>query len=301
MRRSISVQSFANPWVSGGIAAAVILAVALAAGSRITIRTSDIPLKSNVERIAVTNGIAKYAPLAIAAPAPRAASLAAPQIARTGRVSLFVGNVDAAVSALQRLARSEGGAVFSLDVSNGDGSIAQPNGRMQLRVPAERFDAVMNGIAMAGKVRERSAGAEDLSSDITDSSARLRNLRRTEADIRRIMDRSGNVSQVMDAENQLSQVREQIETLESDLKSMRGRVAYATIDVSMQAEASALPVQRTAAAQLASVWHDAISAFGQTAIGIAAILMWLIVFAPYVLAVLFAAWLVFRLREVAAK
>ena len=298
MRRSISVQSFANPWVSG-IAAAVVLAVALAAGSRVTIRTSDIPLKGSVEHIAVTNGIAKYAP--VAAPAPPAASLAAPQIARTGRVSLFVGNVDAAVSALQRLARSEGGAVFSLDVSNGDGSIAQPNGRMQLRVPAERFDAVMNGIAMAGKVRERSAGAEDLSGDITDSSARLRNLRRTEADIRRIMDRSGNVSQVMDAENQLSQVREQIETLESDLKSMRGRVAYATIDISMQAEASALPVQRTAAAQLASAWHDAVSAFGQTAIGIAAMLMWLIVFAPYVLAVLFAVWLVFRLRTIAAN
>lgn len=68
----------------------------------------------------------------------------------------------------------------------------------------------------------------------------------------------------MDAENQLSQVREQIETLESDLKSMRGRVAYATIDVSMQAEASAQPVQRTAGAQLASVWHDAVSSSRRT-------------------------------------
>jgi hypothetical protein len=294
------VQSFANPWLSGGIAAAVVLAVAVAAGSRLTIRTYDIPLKGSVERVAVPKSIAQYAPPA-AAPAQAAASLAAPQIARTGRVSLFVENVDAAVNALSRLARSQGGAVFSLDVSNGDGSVAQPNGRMQLRIPAGRFDAAMNGIAMAGKVRERSADAQDLSGDLTDSSARLRNLRRTEADIRRIMDRSGNVSQVMDAENQLSQVREQIETLESDLKSMRGRVAYATIDVSMQSEASAAPVQRTAAAQLASVWHDAVSAFGQTAIGIAAILMWLVVFAPYALAALLAGWIVFRLRTVAAN
>lgn len=62
----------------------------------------------------------------------------------------------------------------------------------------------------------------------------------------------------------------------------------------MQAEASIAPVRRTAAAQLASVWHDAVSAFGQTAIAIAAMLMWLVVFAPYVLAAVLAVWVVRR-------
>ena len=225
--------------MSGGAAVAVVVAIAAWAGPHLTIRTNVPPLTAHVEHVAVTKSIAQFAP----APAPQAASLAAPQIARTGRVSLFVANVDTAVSALSRVAQSQGGDVFSLDVSNGDGGAAEANGRMQLRVPADRFDAAMNGIAAAGRVRERFADAQDLTGDITDSSARLRNLRRTEADIRRIMDRSGNVSQVMDAENQLSQVREQIETLESDVKSMRGRVAYATIDVSLQAEASTAPVR----------------------------------------------------------
>ncbi len=89
-----------------------------------------------------------------------------------------------------------------------------------------------------------------MTGDITDSDARLRNLRQTEADIRRIMDRSGNISQIMDAENQLSRVREEIETLESDIKWMRGRVAYANIFVNLAAEATNPAVQPTAASQL---------------------------------------------------
>lgn len=109
--------------------------------------------------------------------------------------------------------------------------------------------------------------AQDLTRDITDSDARLRNLRQTEADIRHIMDRSGSVSQIMDAENQLSQVREQIETLESDLKSTRGRVAYATIDIDLQAEASTAPVQPTFASQLVSTRHGATAALAQVTIG----------------------------------
>jgi hypothetical protein len=85
---------------------------------------------------------------------------------------------------------------------------------MSIRVPAGRFDAALAAVAQIGKVRDRSVSAQDLTGEITDSSARLRNLRRTEADIRKIMDRSGTIAQVLDAENQLSQVREQIETLE---------------------------------------------------------------------------------------
>jgi DNA repair ATPase RecN len=134
-------------------------------------------------------------------------------------------------------------------------------------------------------MRHRVINAEDLTGDITDSAARLRNLRRTEADIRKIMDRSGSVSQVLEAENQLSQVREQIETLQAELKSMQGRVAFASIAVDLQAEVSRVPVQPTALSQLASAWHAAVSALSQTTIGLVAALMWLLVFAPYVLVI----------------
>jgi hypothetical protein len=270
----------------------IVLFLAALAGSKL--RQSATMSSSQVERVAVTKSIAQapqpalelnvprdeYAPAATAAPEPNA--LSAPQIARSGRVSLLVGDVDRTVSMLSRIARQRAGDVFSLQVSNADAA-TKATAEMQIRVPASRFDETLAAVNQTGKVRERSVSAEDLTGNITDSSARLRNLRRTESDIRSIMDRSGSVAQVLQAENQLSQVREQIETLESDLKSMHARVAYSTIDVSIEAEAANTPVEPGAASQIAAAWQAAVHALAQTTLGFVAVLLWLVVFVPYVI------------------
>jgi hypothetical protein len=151
----------------------------------------------------------------------------------------------------------------------------------------------MDALMQTGTVRERSSSAQDLTGDITDSDAKLRNLRRTEADIRAIMDRSGSVAQIMDAENQLSGVREQIETLESELKDMRGRVAYATIDVDMQEQIKAAPVTPTTSSQILSAWHDAVASLESVTISLLAAVLWFVVFIPYTLALAAIAWLVY--------
>ncbi len=210
-------------------------------------------------------------------------SLAAPQIARTAHVSLFVRSVEGAVKSLSQLAHRENGDILSMEVRNQSTSTAKASADIGLRVSANRFEDSMGALDKIGKVRQRSVSAEDLTGDITDSAARLRNLRRTESDIRRIMDRSGTVGQVLEAENQLSQVREQIETLESYLKSMNERVVYSTISINLEAEASTAPVERTAIAQLASAWHAALHALSQLTVGFIAVLLWLVVFAPYLL------------------
>lgn len=293
----------ANPFIAVALASAIVITAAAIGSSRLTMRQGDIPLGGGVpmvEHIMVKNAPElkvnvphTHVTAVQSANGASTSSALAPLIARTGKISLYVQNVERASGAISSAARSNLGDVFSSDIATGDPSDGQPSATMEIRIPADRFDAAMNTVAQAGKVRERSTSAEDLTGDITDSDARLRNLRRTEADIRRIMDRSGSVSQIMDAENQLSQVRERIETLESDLKSMRGRVAYATIDIDMQAEAANAPVQPTPASQLASAWRNAASAVVQLTVGLAAAIVWLAVFVPYVLAVALILWLVY--------
>lgn len=295
-----SAQILTNPLIAGVLAMTIVLIVGMFAASRLSRQMYDIPLKGGMlEKVSVTKRV-------MAAPAPKlnvnvaaqnqsAASpaLSQPQIARTAKISLYVSNVDKAAAVVARTARQNDGDVFSSDISNGDGSSAQPSGDMEIRVPADRFDSAMAAVMQAGTVRERSTGAEDLTGSITDSDARLRNLRRTEADIRAIMDRSGSVSQIMDAENQLSQVREQIETLESELKDMRGRVAYATIDIDMQAEATTAPVTPTASSQLVSSWHNAVASLGAVTVSLMAAILWLVAFIPYLLAAAGLGWFIY--------
>lgn len=297
-----SAQVLTNPIVAGVVAILIILIAVMAIAPRVSRQMYDIPLKGGiVEKVSVMRP-------EMSAPAPKlhlnaaaqsqsapaeSSTLSAPLIARTAKISLYVSNVDKVAAVVARTARQNDGDVFSSDISNGDGSSAQPSANMEIRVPADRFDSAMAAVMQAGTVRERSTGAEDLTGSITDSDARLRNLRRTEADIRSIMDRSGSVSQIMDAENQLSQVREQIETLESELKDMRTRVAYATIDIDMQAEAKTAPVTPTASSQLVSSWHDAVASLGAVTVSLLASILWFIVFIPYLLAVAALGWFIY--------
>ena len=269
--------------LAAALAALLVLFLATLAGSNIRRAQAigDVKKVSITKRMMVQPKLEVNAP---SAPAPSAQDqIEQPQIARTASIGLYVSRVDDAVTSLVRLARNEGGDLFSLQADNEGASDGSASADIEVRIPASRFDDALTALARVGKIRKRSIYAEDLTANLTDSTARLRNLRRTESDIRAIMDRSGSVSQVMDAENQLSQVREQIETLESELKAMRGRVSYSTIDVNVRAEAAAAPVEPTAASQLATAWRAAVHALSQTTIALAATLLWMLAFIPYAL------------------
>jgi len=300
------MRRFARPAFITLCAATIVFAAALFAASRLSkpgYQSSEqvevVHVNSSVpapDDIAL-KGSGRAAPLRLAAPSPLAAPAAksarnAPQIARVGSVSLFVPNVDKAVSAVSAIARAQTGDVLSLDDTARNEHGGAPSADMQLRVPDERFEATMRDLGRVGTARARSISAEDLTTQIVDSAARLRNLRRTEADIAKIMDRSGSVGQILEAENQLSSVREQIETLESELKDMRNRVSYSTISVSLAADVSNVPVESSASAQLVTEWHAATHAVSQFTIGLISIIVWATAFIPYLLFAAFGWWLV---------
>lgn len=284
-----------HPATLTAIAAAIVLAAATVAApyvaprmQRQDDRVEQVSVIKRVvhDRVAFSANASSSAP-SIMAPA---SSLVAPHIAKTANLTLYVSDVDAAAAKIGALAHREGGDVFSLDVSSQTGNI-------EVRVPVENFDATMSAVARVGNVRERVSSAEDLSANITDSSAKLRNLRRTEGDILHIMDRSGTVEQVLNVENQLSDVRGQIEQLEADIKSMRQRVAYSTITAELDAEPATVQVQPSAGAQLVNQWNDAVAHLGRLSLSIVAIVMWLVVFAPYIAIPVVIVWLLARRRK----
>ena len=256
----------------------------LMAGKRSALQSNAIPppIAAMAKDVVATGGQAERVTMA-RTPAS-AHSAWAPQIARAGKLSLFVNDPKSAANAVMVVARRYDGQVLSLVLATGGGG-EPASATMQIRVPADRYESAVNAVAAVGRVRERSESAQDLTGDISDSTARLENLQRTETDMRKIMDRSGTVEQILDVENQLSQVREQIQTLESETKTMRSQVTYSTIDVSLTTEAGALPVDAAPASQLASAWQSAIRALIQTTVAFASAVVWMVVFAPYALIV----------------
>jgi hypothetical protein len=212
-----------------------------------------------------------------------APTAAAPQIIRTGSVSLLVADVERAINATQVVARSHGGNVLSLS----DQTPTQPGVRhtaqMQIGVPQYEFDAAMSALTSVGGVQARSVSAQDVSAQIVDVQARLNNARRTEADLLKIMDRQGKIEDVLAAEQQLAQVREQVEELDGQLQATKHQVAYSTIDVSLtDAAAKTTTVAPTGAQKLGDVWQAALRSVGGFTLGIISSVLWLVAYLPYI-------------------
>ncbi len=232
---------------------------------------------------------------------PRFAQLAPrqrPQLIRTGDIELLVPDVEQALAQLQSLAQLQFGDVISLDDATPSRPGIRHSAQVQIAVPADRFDQTMAALAKLGAVQSRTINAENVSDQIVDAQARLRNLRRTETDMLRILDRAGKIPDVLDVTQQIAQVREQIEQLDAQVQSLQHSVAYSTISIGIQDEKPVATAQPSMGAQLDDAWKAALRQVRDYTVHVAAIALTVIAFAPYWLAVLLIALLIAsRLRR----
>jgi hypothetical protein len=235
-----------------------------------------------------------------AAPAAKdAASAHVRQLARDGTIGVLVPDVAAAIARSEKIAANNFGLVTALE----DNAPSSPGDRhtatVTLSVPDDRFGGTIAQIAALGGVTARTVKTEDLTDSIVDTDSRLRNLRREETDLLKIMDRSGKVSDILDVEQQLSSTRESIEKLDGESQSMRRRVAYATIVIDFSDEKVATVAVPGPLPQISDAWHGALRLVLGFTLGLVANLLVLLAFAPYLIVV--AAIAFFTIRFVRSR
>jgi hypothetical protein len=236
-------------------------------------------------RSAAAGAQALQSSAAKAATAPQPSLAQTAQIARTGSVSLLVSNVESAIAAIGAVARGESGEVLNLTDTTPAGAGERHTAQIEIGVPADRFDSAVVALVRLGGLRSRSVGAENVATQIVDTQARLRNLRRAEADYLKIMDRAGRISDVLDVEDQLVTTRQQIEEYESESAALSHRVAYSTIAIDLEDETAPPTASVTIATQLLDSWHAAVQsvrAFTATLFGG---LLWIVAYGPYLIAI----------------
>lgn len=219
------------------------------------------------------------------------------QIARTAGMSIIVPDVERAIANVSATARAQGGEMLSLD----DETPTQPGvlhtAHVEIGVPELRFEPTLDALGKLGGVQSRSVGAEDVSTQIVDGQARLRNLRSTESDLLKIMSRTGKIGDVLAVENQVSATREQIEQLDAEVQALQHRVAMSTVTVDLQDEAPARSASVGIGAQIASSWAAALSSVKGFTAAIVGGLLWIVAYGPYVLGIGLAGGIVAATRR----
>ena len=106
---------------------------------------------------------------------------------------------------------------------------------VELRVPAERFGAVLDAIrGVGGRVVDEKITGQDVTEEYIDLEARVRTQKALEAQIMEIMKRADRVSDALEVQAQLATVRTEIERLEGRRRFLENQSSLSTIKVTLQ-------------------------------------------------------------------
>ena len=163
-------------------------------------------------------------------------SLASSMIIRTGYAGVEVDSLDAAIARVRQLAQRVGGFVANTQVQGGKDQLRSAS--LEVKIPSDRFDEALAGLAPIGKVESVNVNAQDVGEEYVDIAARVENAHRLEARLIALLaNRTGKLQDVLSVERELARVREEIERYEGRMRFLRARVALSTLTITVHERA----------------------------------------------------------------
>jgi hypothetical protein len=153
-------------------------------------------------------------------------------IIRTGQASIEVDSLEPSMAELRRAVLKVGGFVADASVQSGRNQIRSAT--LELKVPALRFDELTEALGPIGRLQHVNVGAEDVSEEFVDLTARVANSHRLEDRLVELLrTRTGKLQDVLTVERELARVREEIERMEGRLRFLRSSAQLSTLSVNL--------------------------------------------------------------------
>ena len=163
-------------------------------------------------------------------------------IIRTGSLQLEVTDSRAAIAAGRSAILGLGGYIgASQQYVDGDDVVAT----ITYRIPADRWEDALDALRKLGKPISEQTDAADVTGQVVDLDARIRNLRASETALVSHLTVAAKVSDILEIEDRLSAVRGEIEQLTAQKAHLDDQVAFATLTATYGVEIAAV----TAAAE----------------------------------------------------
>jgi hypothetical protein len=174
------------------------------------------------------------------------------KIIRTGSIELEVTDVAKALVTARDGIRRLGGYVGASHTENFQD---RPLATITYRIPADRWEDALDLLrglnGLTSKVVTEQTEAVEVTGQVIDIQARIRNLRASETALQEIAKGATKISDVLEVQNQLTNVRGQIEQLSAALADLQDRAGFATLTATFS-----VPI--VAVEQAAKGWEPAV-------------------------------------------
>lgn len=181
-----------------------------------------------------------------------------PKVQDTGRKLIRNVNMNVETEAFEDLLQtvtekieSLGGYVESSNTYNGSyyyGNSTR-NANLTLRIPAEKLDEFLSSVAENSNVISRDENVTDVTLQYVDMKSHKEALLTEQERLLELLEQAESVEDIITIESRLSDVRYQIESMESQLRTMDNQVSYSTVYLYIDEVARLTPVKEQTAIQ----------------------------------------------------
>ncbi|MFI7550618.1 DUF4349 domain-containing protein [Verrucosispora sp. WMMD703] len=196
----------------------------------------------------------------------------------TGSIRVQVNDVDVAARDAVAAATRAGGFVGGDQRRSSD---ADAVADLELRVPAERFYAVVEELAGLGTQERREIGTQDVTEETIDLDARIASQRARVESARRLLAQANSISDLVSIENELARREADLASLEAKKRRLSDLTALSTITVTLVGPGVTTPEEETEIGFLVGLkggWQVFLSSMTVLLTVLGAILPWLLVF-----------------------
>ncbi|MEU7551605.1 DUF4349 domain-containing protein [Streptomyces sp. NPDC044571] len=213
-------------------------------------------------------------PAADAAKNPQQQPALRPHVIRTATLAIETADAQKALAAARTAAEGAGGFVGSESTRRGkDGLMAST---VTLRVPGERFDAVLGALEGSGRLLGRTVEAQDVTEKVTDVDSRVRSQQASVARVRDMMEKASALADVVMLENELSKRQSDLESLLAQQTALKDQTSLGTITVEVTEPAAEPEAKKDAPPSFADAlrggWHVFATLLHHLVLAVAAVL-----------------------------
>jgi hypothetical protein len=153
-------------------------------------------------------------------------------IIKTGSLSVEVDKYDEAENKVSETVKKYSGYIANSNSSQN--SSGNKSGTITVKVPADKFDALVSDIGKIGKVMNQSIQANDITEEYVDLEARVKTQKELEQRLIKLLEeKSARLSDVIEVEEKLASVRQKIESFEGRMKLLKSQSDLSTLTISI--------------------------------------------------------------------
>ncbi len=216
------------------------------------------------------------------------------KVIKDGDLTLKVDNVDNAVTQIEKIAKDNGGDLFSSNFFKNSQDLK--SGMLTIKVPVANFEKTFTEVkkVAAAVVRESTSG-QDVTREYQDLEGRIKNKQAEELAYQKVLDQAQKVSDILEVTQSLSRVRGEIESLQGTLRYLAAQTDMSTITINMSEDSGIAVSDSWRPWQVAKDATRALVVKVQNFVDF--LIIFIITFIPTIILYLILAWTLYKIGK----